>query len=143
MGVTIRFAGDDRGIRLLLNAGAFISGTGALHIAAFMGQIPIMRLLLQHNTDADEIPHFPIDAIVGFWRKGTPVHWAIAGGRRDAIKLLLQKNPNLRILDQNEILVRERIEQFDPKFISEGLKPSNQERYDIEATKRRGTTAMS
>jgi ankyrin repeat protein len=74
--------------KLLLEKGARIRGTGALHVAAILPDLDRMQLLLEHGSDVNEIPFMPVFALVNYHRGGTLVHWAIAGGRSEAIKLL-------------------------------------------------------
>ncbi|KAB8068841.1 ankyrin repeat-containing domain protein [Aspergillus leporis] len=112
LSVAVRLTKDIQWIQHLLEIGAKIEGTGALHIAAFQGDLARMRLLLDHGADVNEIPFLEICAILNYYSKGTPVHWAIAGGHLDAVQLLLQRGADLTIRDEDGITVQERLDDF-------------------------------
>ncbi|KAH8730361.1 ankyrin repeat-containing domain protein [Phaeosphaeriaceae sp. PMI808] len=76
-------AAMDEGPRMtemLLEHGAPIAQTGALHTAAHRGHLDTMRLLLQHGADVNEV--------LSNWQNWTPMHFAASKGQVDAIKLL-------------------------------------------------------
>ncbi|KAE8355431.1 ankyrin repeat-containing domain protein [Aspergillus coremiiformis] len=113
LSVAVRLTKDIQWVQHLLEIGARIEGTGALHIAAFQGNLPRMRLLLHHGADVNEIPFLRIYAMLNFYTtKGTPVHWAIAGGHLDAVQLLLQRDTDLAIRDEDGVTVQERLDDF-------------------------------
>ncbi|GAD98311.1 hypothetical protein ARB_00513 [Paecilomyces variotii No. 5] len=110
--VAVRFNRTTRWVQTLLERGATLSNTGALHIAAFLGQVDQMELLLRFGADPNEIPRPQPIAIVDYRREGTAMHWAIAGGHLEAIQLLLAQNPDLDALDADGISVQTRLDQF-------------------------------
>lgn len=110
--VAVRFTRNIRWVKLLLERGATVSNTGALHIAAFWGQIDRMHILLDHGADPNEIPWLQVFACTDYYDQGTAVHWAIAGGHIEAIQLLLARNPDLHALDAKGVSVQTRLDQF-------------------------------
>lgn len=109
LSVAVRYTKDIKGMRVLLEKGAKIKGTGALHVAAILGCLDRMQLLLEHGADVNEIPFMSIHAFVDYCRGGTPVHWAIAGRHPRAVKLLLDHHPDLSVRDNEGISVRDRL----------------------------------
>jgi ankyrin repeat protein len=75
-------AAGPRMTEILLEHGAPIVNTGALHTAANYGDLDTMRLLIQHGADVNE-------ALSG-WENRTPMHFAALKGQVDAMKLLEQ-----------------------------------------------------
>ncbi|KIM97606.1 hypothetical protein OIDMADRAFT_181998 [Oidiodendron maius Zn] len=90
---------------------AEVQGSGALHIAAYRGDLERIKLLLQYGAGVNEIPEKEILARIGYRKKGTPVHWAIAGASTGAIQLLLEQGPDLDIVDADGISVRDRLKE--------------------------------
>jgi len=72
--------GGSRMIKMLIQHGTPVAGTGALHSAAKFEKLDIMRLLLQHDADANEI-HTN-------WHNWTPMYFAASNGHVEAMKLL-------------------------------------------------------
>lgn len=93
-----QYTWDIKWIKLLLEKGARIRGTGALHVAAILGNLDRMQLWLEHGADVNEIPFLPVFTSVNYHRGGTLVHWAIAGGRSEASKLLKHHHPYMSAL---------------------------------------------
>lgn len=78
---------------MLLQRGASIAQTGALHTAARCGRLDTMRLLLQHGASIDEtLPD---------WHNWTPMHFAASRGQVNAIKLLGENGASTNIVDAN------------------------------------------
>lgn len=109
LSVAVRYTWDMKWIKLLLEKGARIRNTGALHVAAILGNLDRMQLLLEHGADVNEIPSISVYAYVKYHRGGTPLHWAIAGGRIEAIKLLKHHRPDMSALDNEGCSVRDRL----------------------------------
>ncbi|GIJ91392.1 hypothetical protein Asppvi_010357 [Aspergillus pseudoviridinutans] len=112
LSVAVRFTKDIKWVQRLLDAGAKIEGTGALHIAAFRGDLARMKLLLDHGADVNEITYFRVIAFLDYKRKGTPVHWAVAGGHLGAVRLLCRYDPDLYIQDEDGVTVMDRLDSF-------------------------------
>jgi ankyrin repeat protein len=77
------FAAMNEGPRtteMLLERNVPIAQTGALHTAAYFGQLDTMRLLIQYGADLNEI--------LPGWREWTPMHFAACTDGVDAMKLL-------------------------------------------------------
>ena len=111
LGVSCAGKADIKWTKRLLQAGAKVQGSGALHIAAYRGQLERIKLLLQYGAGVNEIPEKEILAELGYRKKGTPVHWAIAGASADAVQLLLEQGPDLDIVDADGISVRDRLKE--------------------------------
>lgn len=80
-------AGDLQGLKLFLRAGMAVdsadrNGVNALQESAAKGELPMLQLLLDHGADAG---------------KGLP--WAAGHGQREAMRLLLQRKPDLAALN--------------------------------------------
>jgi ankyrin repeat protein len=67
-------------IEMLIEHGSPIAGTAALHIAARYGELGVMRLLLRHGADVNEV----LDG----WNDWTPMHLAASKRQIEAMKLL-------------------------------------------------------
>ncbi|KAM5435113.1 hypothetical protein McanCB21832_003709 [Microsporum canis] len=91
----------------LLDAGASIENTGALHIAATKGDLETMRLLLDRGADVNEVIKPPFNASVGYHGRRPPIHRAIEGGHLEAITLLLQYPVRLDIIDEDGLTAAE------------------------------------
>lgn len=46
-------------------------------------------------------------ALFKYNKKGTPIHWAIVGGSTEAVRLLLKCQPDLSVLDEDGVSVRD------------------------------------
>jgi ankyrin repeat protein len=74
-----------------LKHGFEIPGSGALHSAAELGALDVMRVLLQHGADLNELLGKPCilrredGALLA---SGTPMHFAAAGGQDEAMGML-------------------------------------------------------
>ncbi|KAF2135714.1 uncharacterized protein K452DRAFT_313779 [Aplosporella prunicola CBS 121167] len=106
---------DTETLEILLNAGAETRGTAALHIASFLGSLPKMQCLIEHGTDVNEVLEQEVLTYFQLRSKGlsSPLHWAIQGGNKDAIRFLLTKNPDLDIQDNEGVSVRAYLEEYD------------------------------
>ena len=111
LGVSCATKADIKWTERLLQAGAKVHGSGASHIAAYRGHLERIKLLLQYGAGVNEIPEKEIWAQIGYRKKGTPVHWAIAGASADAVQLLLEQGPDLDIVDADGISVRDRLKE--------------------------------
>ncbi|KAI9932280.1 hypothetical protein MW887_009791 [Aspergillus wentii] len=100
------------GTYVMLEKGARIEGTGALHIAAILGNINLMRLLIKYGADVNEIPFLHVVAFVDYHREGTPLHWAIAGGHAEAVELLLEHHTDLNMVDVEGVSASDRLSEF-------------------------------
>ncbi|EFR03589.1 hypothetical protein MGYG_06583 [Nannizzia gypsea CBS 118893] len=85
----------------LLDAGAVIQNTGALHIAARKGDLETMQLLLDRGADVNEVVKRPINISVGYHGRRPPMHRAVQGGHLEAVMLLLQYPVRLDIVDED------------------------------------------
>lgn len=88
---------------LLLQYGASVAQSGALHLAAERGQIESMHLLMQNGADVNELlsadtlsQYFP--KVLATW---TPLHFAAARGQIAAMKLLESNGARSDVVDQN------------------------------------------
>lgn len=72
--------GGSRMIELLIDYRSPVAGTAALHNAAAYRKFDMMRLLLQHGADVNEV--------VDTWREMTPMHFATDRRQLEAMKLL-------------------------------------------------------
>lgn len=111
LGVAVRFNRNIKWTERLLQAGACLSESGALHIAAVRGDLPRMKLLLDYGADINEVTDCRILGWVPYKKKGSPVHWAIQGGSAEAVRLLLERGPDLDALDEDGISVRDRLKE--------------------------------
>lgn len=111
LGVAVRFNKDIKWTERLLQAGAKLDESGALHVAAIRGDLAKMRLFLQYEVNVNEVPKRTISAFVQYTKKGSPVHWAIAGGSTDAVQLLLEYHPDLSVLDEDGTSVRDQLRE--------------------------------
>lgn len=111
VGVAVRFNRHIKWTERLLQAGARLNETGALHIAAIRGDLPKIKRLLSFGANVNEVPTCTIMGFVKYNKKGSPVHWAIHGGSADAVQLLLQCHPDLDIFDEDGVSVRDRLQK--------------------------------
>ncbi|ODM24322.1 hypothetical protein SI65_01970 [Aspergillus cristatus] len=111
VGVAVRMNRNIKWTERLLQAGARLNETGALHIAAIMGDLPKIKLLLSFGADVNEVPACTIMGFVRYNKKGSPVHWAIYGSSADAVQLLLQYHPDLDVLDEDGVSVYDRLQE--------------------------------
>lgn len=82
--------------KLLLEYGALISGTNAVHNAVGLGNIDAVRMFLQHGADVNE----PIRA----QRMMTLLHWAIACNQdREMLELLITHGADLKAVSGDGI----------------------------------------
>lgn len=79
---------------LLLKHGMPIAGTGALHSAAFVGELDTMRLLIQHGDAAG------LNETLSNYEDWTPMHFAALRGRIDAMELLQQSGARSDLTDK-------------------------------------------
>lgn len=112
IGVAVRFNRSIKWTERLLQAGARLGDSGALHIAAIRGDIPRMKLLLEYRADVNEVPSCKILGSVFYNKKGSPVHWAVQGGSTEAVGLLLDRGLDLDVLDEDGISVCDRVKEF-------------------------------
>ncbi|XHG07484.1 hypothetical protein AWENTII_010625 [Aspergillus wentii] len=111
LSVAVRYT-DIKWVKVMLEKGARIEGTGALHIAAILGNINLMRLLIKYGADVNEIPFLHVVAFVDYHREGTPLHWAIAGGHAEAVELLLEHHTDLNMVDVEGVSASDRLSEF-------------------------------
>jgi ankyrin repeat protein len=81
-----------RTMEMLLERNVPIAQTGALHTAAHFGQLDTMRLLIQYGADLNEI--------IPGWREWTPMHFAAARDRFDAMELLKHSGARTDLKDE-------------------------------------------
>lgn len=111
--VAVRYNRDIKWVKVMLEKGAKIKGTGSLHVAAIMGDIERMKLLIEYGADLTEIPFLQVIAFVDYRREGTPLHWAIAGGHVEAVKLLLDSRANPSAPDAEGIFASDCLSRFE------------------------------
>lgn len=111
--VAVRDTLNIKWIKVLLDKGAQIQGTGALHVASLLGKLERMRLLLEYGADTNEEPYMPIGASLKYHGEGSAIHWAIAGGHSKAVNLLLAHHPDLSIQDNEGIPAGKRLAEFE------------------------------
>jgi ankyrin repeat protein len=119
LSVAVRYTKDIKWVQRLLEAGAKVKGSGALHFAAFQSDLARMKLLQDHGADVNEIPSFPLFGAkpsIIHTKKGTPVHWAIAGGHLGAVRLLCRYEPDLTIQDEDGATVMDCLDPFFAKL---------------------------
>jgi ankyrin repeat protein len=89
-------------MEMLLEHGAPIAGTGALHTAASVtyNRLEFMRLLIQHGADVNEVYH-----------GNTPMHYAASKGKLDAMELLEQNGARSDLKDRDGKTVAQLLEE--------------------------------
>lgn len=104
---------------LLLKHGVPVARSGALHLAAELGVLDTMHLLMQHGADVNEQltedilgPHNK--SLYASW---TPMHFAASGGKIDAIKLLGSNGARSDVKDMNGKTPAQLLEQ---KLLEQG-----------------------
>ncbi|KAF7128521.1 hypothetical protein CNMCM5793_003309 [Aspergillus hiratsukae] len=112
LSVAVRYTKDIKWVQRLLDAGAKIEGTGALHVAAFRGDLARMKFLLNHGADVNEITYFRVIAFLDYRTKEKPLHWAVAGGHLGAVRLLGRHDPDLTIQYEDVVTVIDRLDAF-------------------------------
>lgn len=98
-----RAARDATITEMLLQHGETIAKSGALHIAAAMGALDSMRLLVDHGADVDErLPESGLPlakrSLLASW---TPMHFAASTGQEDALKMLKEAGAQADVKDRN------------------------------------------
>ncbi|GFG15361.1 isoform 2 of ankyrin repeat and SOCS box protein 2 [Aspergillus udagawae] len=119
LSVAVRFTKDIKWVQRLLEAGAKVKGSGALRFAAFQSDLAMMKILLDYGADVNEIPPFPLYGAkpsIIHTKKGTPVHWAIAGEHLGAVRLLCRYEPDLTIQDEDGATVMDCLDSFIAKL---------------------------
>lgn len=91
--------------KMLLEHGAPIAHTAALHTAARFGRLDTMRLLMQHGADVDEV--------IIEWHYWTPMHFAASRGIVDAMKLLEGTGARLDLKDEDGKTPAQLLEEFN------------------------------
>jgi hypothetical protein len=66
LAVAVRYTTDIKWIKVLLEKGAKIEVTGALHVVSIIGDLERMRLLLENGADANEVPFMSVNAFVKY-----------------------------------------------------------------------------
>ncbi|KAF2147080.1 uncharacterized protein K452DRAFT_354552 [Aplosporella prunicola CBS 121167] len=136
---------DTEMLEMLLEAGAEIPGSGALHVASLTGNLPKMQWLVEHGADVDEVLGSPVAAFIPPFRGkvlSTPLHCAVLGGHChsageevsmtasyrlgasknvDAIKFLLAQRPNLDLQDVEGVSVKDRLKELDASLLEEAM----------------------
>jgi ankyrin repeat protein len=89
-------------MEMLLEHGAPIAGTGALHTAASAtyNRLEFMRLLIQHGADVNEVYH-----------GNMPMHYAASKGKVDAMELLEQNGARSDVKDRDGKTVAQLLEE--------------------------------
>ncbi|EGE06372.1 hypothetical protein TEQG_05375 [Trichophyton equinum CBS 127.97] len=119
----------------LLNAGADIQNTGALHIAAIKGNLEIMQLLLDRGADVNEVTKYPFYAMVGFHGRCPPMHWAVQGGHIEAVTLLLQYPVRLDMVDEDGMTAAERANERGFEAAEDVLRKHESIKYAVKPSK--------
>lgn len=95
-------------LKMLLDAGATMQGSDALHVAALNGRVDALRLLLDNGADVNEIG-FEYAALESFAEKaGAPLHYAVDGGHEEVVRFLLEKGADRQVKDVQERIALER-----------------------------------
>jgi ankyrin repeat protein len=87
-------------VELLLQNGASIAGSGAMHSAAKSGRTEVLAFLFENGADINEIPTMS-------WiradepRLGTPLHAAVKGNQRSAVGFLLTHGADASVMDSD------------------------------------------
>jgi len=87
-------------IGYLLDHGAIITGSGAIHKAAEKGRIDVLEMLLQHGADLNENWHGQLTAGQGS-RGGTPLHMAVSHDQVQTVKWLLDHGADSNIRNED------------------------------------------
>jgi ankyrin repeat protein len=84
-------------IEYLLDHGAIITGSGAIHKAAEKGRIDVLEMFLQHGADLNEYWSGQLTTGRDF-RGGTPLHMAVSHDQVQTVKWLLEHgaDPNIK-----------------------------------------------
>lgn len=106
----------------LLDAGADIENTGALHIAAGKGDLETMQLLLDKGADVNEVIRHPLNTTVGYHGRRPPMHQAVQGGHFEAVTLLLQYPVRLDIVDEDGLTAVEQAKASGFKAAEDALR---------------------
>lgn len=83
----------------LLNAGAKIPQSVALHAAANFGRVDSMELLLEHGADVNEVP-FKDERLWKDWCYKPPLHFATSLRNMESVKWLLDHGADPAIKDR-------------------------------------------
>ncbi|KAK6422612.1 hypothetical protein LTR95_016657 [Oleoguttula sp. CCFEE 5521] len=89
---------------VLFKQGFTVAGSGALHSAAELGRLDVMRLLLEHDADVNDLlPEKGLimakdNVLLASW---TPMHFAASGGELGAMTLLEEHGANSRAEDKD------------------------------------------
>ncbi|KAI9927554.1 hypothetical protein ASPWEDRAFT_673925 [Aspergillus wentii DTO 134E9] len=118
--VAVRYAHDIKWLKAILDRGARLERTGALHVAAYLGYVDRMQMLLDYGADVNEVPFMKVVAFFSHSKKpkpsystrGTPLHWAIAGGSVAAVEMLLTRQPDLDVMNEEEVSAGQSLDAF-------------------------------
>ena len=95
--------GGTRITELLLRHGVSPARSGALHLAAELGVLDTIHLLMQHGADVNEL--LPEEILPRYRRSlfasWTPMHFAASRGQADAMKLLESNGARSDLKDEN------------------------------------------
>jgi ankyrin repeat protein len=83
-----------RMIEMLLEHGAPIARTSALHAAAAFGRLETMRVLIKHGADLNEVDYE--------WNEWTPMHFAASRCQDEAMELLEHSGARSNVNDYEE-----------------------------------------
>ena len=101
---------------LLLKHGVSVACSGALHSAANLGALDIMRFLMQHGADVNEL--LPAETLPHFYKPlcptWTPMHFAASRGQVDAMKLLESNGARSDMKDLNGKTPAQLLEEYKP-----------------------------
>lgn len=99
---------------LLLKHGVSVARSGALHLAAELGALDTMRLLIQHGADVSE--QLPEDILPvhngSLYASWTPMHFAASKSQSDAMKLLKSNGACSNVEDKNGRTPAQLLEHF-------------------------------
>jgi ankyrin repeat protein len=101
---------------LLLKHSVPVARSGALHLAAELGALGTMSLLIQHGADVNE--QLTTNILSPYYRSlytgWTPMHFAASGGQVDAMKLLESNGARSDVKDENGRTPAQLLEQRKP-----------------------------
>lgn len=96
-------SGNARTTELLLQNGAMLVKSGALHMAAQKGKLDVIDVLVKHGADVNELlPESYIESLApDLYATWTPSHFAASEGEQQALLLLEQHGADVSLKDKD------------------------------------------